>query len=425
MAKRKNNIRINRIEMQNRRNQLEKEIFKTMLRIVNACNAMEKFKRLPASEIRFLKTVHYYMAKIRAEKGSGISDAVISAVKKDLSNYLRSEKVTLEGSNEAFTMYDIVTAGQTLWHVSRFCKEPEWKPVYEALGPLNRFFESKTDIPFVSTIYDFLQNIIMNFSRVDRYFLWFTYNTEYKNHHLASIFTMHRQPCIRRNIVVDQKKRPVFRVGYSVNLSGMKWACVKGELLHQFRNDADENKEYPVYIQSHALERMKERLFPLHFYEMLLNSSFLNPEISYGPTGNLLFAVKGRECKIGYLLTDFNKNELVIRTFLFITQTGTKEGLALNERLRIETYSKKYFELDSLLTYITTNICIDPFFRSILIECGCEGLVTLKNAISSKHTKDDNFARNLRHVLALEDQEYEYKVEKQEELVTSDCLTAV
>jgi hypothetical protein len=199
---------------------------------------------------------------------------------------------------------------------------------------------------------------------------------------MAAVFVLHRQNCIRKHIMFNKKRRPVFRVGWAVEYEGMRWVEVQGEKLLPFCSDVDVSRSYPVFVQSHALERMKERLNPIPQHDVLLNLSFERGELSRNVAGQLLIAVRFNECKLGYLLADFVENQLVVRSFLFITHTGTSEGNAFNERLRIQSYSKKYFGLDSLVTYIVTDICIDPFFRSVLTECGCEDLIKFRQLFS-------------------------------------------
>jgi hypothetical protein len=216
---------------------------------------------------------------------------------------------------------------------------------------------------------------------------------------------MHREVCTRKNVVIDNKPRPVYRVGIAVQVDGVLWASVEGKRLHPFQPCIDITKEYPVFIQSHALERMKERLFPIDYYEMLLSLSFEAGEISRGPSGMLFFSVGICDCKLGYMLADFTGSELIVRSFLFITNTGTNEGNAFNERLRLKAYSKTYFGLDSLETYLATDICTDPFFRSVLTECGCEGLIQFKETNSYETFESEKkFSENLRRELALEEE---------------------
>ena len=391
-----------RTHMRQRRIGIENELFETMLRFVRACGAYDRFMKLPPREHLFLRKFQFTSVRIKAEKGSGIGDPVVNAVKKDLANYLRSKKVTLEGSDEEFTMYDLATAGQTLWQTARFTtEEKRWEDVLERLGPLRRYFDESDESLLINIIFEFLQGISDRVSSIDGYFIWFTWKLRYIGHHFATVYTMHRQSCERKTAILDDKPRPVLRVGYAVQIEGIRWAAVKGEKLLQYYK-VDPECMYPVFIQSHALERIRKRLNPMPAYDWQIWLSFERAEISRGPAGNLFFAVRRADCKLGYLLTDFTGGELIVRSFLFITNTGTNEGRRFNERLRVETYSKKYFKLDSLFTYLSTDICVDPFFRSVLIDCGCEGLVRFKDLLP-KIEIDDAFSVNLRRELALED----------------------
>jgi hypothetical protein len=397
--------RVQRTQLQQRRAMIENELFRTMLRMLKAMDAYEQFMALSAAQRTFFKKVQFRSVMIKPETGHRISEAVTDAVKKDLAAYLHSQKVTLSGSAEQFTLYDVATVGNSLWQMARFEKDARWQAVYARLGPLMPYFEGTDRESLVNIILRFLQELARKFSHIDKYFLWFTWHYRYIDHHFASVYFMHRQACDRKQMNIEERQRPVYRVGYAVQIEGMRWAAVKGELLAPLRLDAFAGQEYPVYVQSHALQRMKERLLPIDGYELDLGLCFENAEISNGPGGCLFVVLEHRGHKLGYLVTDFTGRELIVRSFLFITQTGTREGRALNERLRVEAYSKSYFGLDALMTYLATDICTDPFFRAVLTECGCEGLIGFKQALTELGLKDRQYSENLRRALALEDEE--------------------
>ena len=398
-----------RIQLKQRQIKIENELFNTIVRFTKACNAYDLFNQLSPEEHWFLKKIQYRTVLIKAEKNSGISDSIIRAVKKDLMNYLQSEKIVIEGSNEIFTLLDLCTAGVSLWQWAWYNSKDNalWMAVYEKITSLSYYFENDENAHYINKIFYFLQRLADRYTSVTRYFLWFTSKLDYVDHRCTLVYTMHREPSVRKHVTIDNILRPVYRVGYAVQIDGLRWAKVKGEQLFPFRNEADVAVDYPVFVQSHALERIKERLFPIPFYEDLLAFAFEKGEISLGPGGKLFFSVMHADCKLGYLVTSFTGREIIVQSFLFITHTGTSEGDSLNERLRVKTYSKKYFGLDSLCNYITTDICVDPFFRSVLIECGCSDLIKYKGNFSEKCMDDRNFSENLRRELALEDEIYE------------------
>lgn len=394
--------------MKQRRAQISNDIHKTVLRFLKVFNAYDLYLQLPLSEHKCLKIFQFRSVNIKAEKDSGISESIILEIKKALLHYLQSTKITLDGIDEKFTMYDLLTAGQTLWQTARFTTENEtWKAILEKINPLKKYFEESEKNHHVNILLHYLQDLVEKYSSVDKYFLWVTWKMDYKSFQYYNIYTVHRQVCNRKNVIIDNRSRPVYRVGYAYNYTGVEWASVSGKLLTPFINNVDNDRDYPVYIQSHALERTKERLCPIPHYQMLIYTSLKQCEMTKSTGGNLLFAVKFAQCKLGYLLTDFTGDEILIRSFLFITNSGTPEGRAFNERLRVETYSKKYFGLDSLPLFMITDICIDPFFSSVLNECGCDGLVKLKKYVS--HTRDDKFSENLRRILDLEEKKLEYQ----------------
>jgi hypothetical protein len=405
-SKGKPDPRVKAAQLQQRRAMIENESYRTMVRMLKAFNAYEQFMQLSPASRKKTKASQFRSVVVKAAGGSQISAAILAAVKKDLSNYLNAKKIPLGKAGELFTLYEVITAGQTLWLEARHnTKDAPWVAIYQLLAQLNVYFEDNSQhISWL--ISDFLMMAIVPFSHIDKYFLWVTWEFELIDLHYTRVFMVHRLNCQRKHIVIDRKPRPVFKVGYPMQMGGMLWASVLGRQLQPLCPRAQADREYPVYVQSHALQRLRERLVPLPDLEQRLMLAFVDSEISRAPTGSLFFAVKYCGQKVGDLLTDFTGDALVARSFLFITNTGTAEGCALNDRLRVEAYSKKYFGLDALTTYLATDLCTDPFFGAILKECGCEGLVNIKVWLREIGlTRECKYSENLRRALALEEEE--------------------
>ena len=145
-----------------------------------------------------------------------------------------------------------------------------------------------------------------------------------------------------------------------------------------------------VYIQSHALQRLSERLdgIPvgsLHFH--LYISLKHETQVSRDKNGNLLFRMIIFDQKVGYLLADIIDSDIVIRTFLFLTNSGTPEGDRLLELTGLAIEDTKYLEINKLSTFLESDIESNEKAKNIFIKAGCESLFKLDREILEKEAE--------------------------------------
>jgi len=186
------------------------------------------------------------------------------------------------------------------------------------------------------------------------------------------------------SIEIDSNKRNIYRLGISLPLNGITWLTttpknlgVKG-ILNRF--------SLKIYIQQHAIERLKERLGDRfdHFSYFLIISAILANDVHQSDDGSFMFALNYMAVKVGYLKADIVDNKLLIRTFLFVTNNGTPEGKKLADLLGVQKEDKKYLGIDKLNMFINSDIEENEKLKQIFCQIGCEGLFSLK-----KHLKND------------------------------------
>lgn len=134
--------------------------------------------------------------------------------------------------------------------------------------------------------------------------------------------------------------------------------------------------------------------------------AFRNPKIiKYKNTYLLEF--KCLEVKTGYFLGQIVDGVFVIQTFLFLTNTGTPEGDALNNSLKVRNLDKEFLGIDKLITYMKLNPENMKEMAQIFQGTGCEHLINLK-----EHLKKYN--------LELEENEYSQTLTKYFSYSTED-----
>ncbi|RKD96805.1 hypothetical protein [Marinifilum flexuosum] len=141
-------------------------------------------------------------------------------------------------------------------------------------------------------------------------------------------------------------------------------------------------KEYlDIYIQSHALERMKERLDLLdeEALNYVIYESFLNLQFMVLSGGYVLITIKLFKCKVGYLVANIIDDDFVIRTFLFVTHATTPEGDKLKEICGLGKNDVPYWKIDRLSTFMNVDAEQYPKLSAMFEEAGCGDLFKLHN----------------------------------------------
>lgn len=162
--------------------------------------------------------------------------------------------------------------------------------------------------------------------------------------------------------------------------SKMKWLS-KCPLDYGLPGKADE--VLPVYISGHALERLRERLddrwtimvtmFALYF---ALDKPVYYPS---DDSRDMLVElwIRNQKVKIGYFVVSRTPNEIIIKTFLFITMHKTPEGRKLNEHLRMSRPDFDFHRLERYSTLAHSDITTHPTLRPIWEKCGFGGLLSM------------------------------------------------
>jgi hypothetical protein len=133
--------------------------------------------------------------------------------------------------------------------------------------------------------------------------------------------TLGAEPAQRINTVIDGNTRPAYRCGGSPEGNGFRWLDLPTALLDNFTDTGT----IPVYIQSHTLERLRQRLpVPLGAIHHGLTHSLACPLINRQDNETFLIEYRlHEELRVGYLVARRLANTVILTTFLLITMQGT------------------------------------------------------------------------------------------------------
>ncbi len=183
---------------------------------------------------------------------------------------------------------------------------------------------------------------------------------------------LHRKTPERVQLMVDERPRTAFRCYVPVGALELKAITWNARELG-FPDDA---RDYPVFMQAHALEQVAKRApCSKPIYPIVL--SLLAPK--FLPTSNNHFLVEHRHMnhKLGYFVGVRLADCVLLKTFLFLTMQGTPESELLYRKLRLTRSDIEYLRLDELAAFRDSEVRGDAALVKLLNECGCGHLLTL------------------------------------------------
>jgi hypothetical protein len=238
-------------------------------------------------------------------------------------------------------------------------------------------------------------------SRLDSRVMWLTFDLVTLANHKTQI--QMRVTCgapQRVRVSPDGNVRPVYRVWRSAVPTGLKWiSCPAADM--GLGGDA----EWPVYVQSHALKQLHERLDvdkdDQGCIEYYMATSLEKPNvIERQRSGDLLVEFRLVEHRVGYLVVTPSDGRLIVRTFLLLTMRGTPEGDRFYERFRLSRDEAAWLRLHQLSSFTKTDLRNDAELRRMLAECGCGALLDMR-LDSDVSPLVDGYATELRKFLRI------------------------
>jgi hypothetical protein len=195
-----------------------------------------------------------------------------------------------------------------------------------------------------------------------------------------------QNPARRIHVKIDGHSRPAFQCGQPFGPKGIHWICWPRHLV----GFDEQGHPLPVYVQSHALNQLCDRLALIdngkhmlieYLWQSLLTPRFCKRE-GEAHTEHLLIEYWFDCHKLGYLPAIAQPDKVVITTFLFLTMDGTPEGDMLRRELKLTKHDKEYLGLDALGTFLFSDIKSDPDIFNFLVVCGWGHLFDVPKELS-------------------------------------------
>ncbi|MBK3519544.1 hypothetical protein [Carboxylicivirga marina] len=186
-------------------------------------------------------------------------------------------------------------------------------------------------------------------------------------------------PAQKKHINFNGHYRPAYRLGKATATESFEWIqFLNKDLPETIRTS---HQTYSLYMQAHAISRLKERLD-------LLDKESVNYTIweNTASTTNFinhkhytLLPVNVHQIRIGYFVVEPIDDMLIIKTFLFITHSCTPEGDKLKEITGLGKSDISYWKIDRLSTFVNLDEEKHPKLMQLFTDAGMQDLALLKD----------------------------------------------
>jgi len=346
------------------------------------------YRLIPQYELDKMFLLRFKALRVKAAPGHTIRPDILEEIRKTIIFIMKrtTERYTPNGPVITLGLYS--TAGMSLFTYLLILKDdffPAAKAFSKALEIVT-FQNDEDDTTDVLGILeehlDTLQQLIpfmMNDFQDTVY--WIDRETISNERGMPTMFyqlRVHSQRAECRHFNVGGINRPAYRVCWGYADEGLIKLSLKSSQLELPAGVYPES--LPVYIQSHALLRLKERIdctesfiFPSSIFCSLSNCKYYKK-----PGNSYLVAYSHNNKNVGYLFADIQNGAFLVHTFLFLTHSGTPEGNKLLAKTGLGKLDKAYLNIDKLSAFYNTDIADNPEIKKIFVDAGCGDLFDIE-----------------------------------------------
>jgi hypothetical protein len=398
-SKHKKKKRLSSKEEARLRGECKKHFFERVEKIFSFAGGEAEYIMLPRQQLERIYIKRILPFKIIAAPGETIPPEVIKEIKNYFYVITQNEEYSITEKGNSFSLFEWFTIGLTviiyleLLEGDEFNNAGKVKELLKKFKPQEAIYTGAIErMSLIISVTGFMVSDLTS----KLYWLEQKYEPRHtRTIGIENIILVHSYSPEKISIAIEgDKYRPAIKVCFalSADIQNIK---VKRSLLGLKDSAAD--SEIDIYIQMHAMQRMKERLDCLDIVGINLGIFFSLKKLKIIKTGENDYMIEFRmdSILIGYLVAHIQDEKLIIRTFLFVTQARTPEGKRLKELYGLGRLDVSYLELDKLSTYIYNDLCTNPGVSNIFQEAGCQYLLDLytDSRIRSFCHNDKNYSR--------------------------------
>lgn len=396
-------------------NELRIKFYLKVKEVLEVFNAAEILSFTPKSELDLLFPMRFRPHRITTANGIRINDPLSRSLQKIITDRLKNTNFQIEGTARTFTLMEYFTVFLTLKHWIRTMNAkrfPQKEFFLRTMQPLLDFCgaPNNPEVDFLSFLEAFTH---MYCGLTDQWIICLkqdVYSISSPHPEVRHHVEIHVRKIEKIKIKLNGANRTIFQLlSMSGNLDQLK---IRAGLI--CRNCADPDTLLQIYYQKHVLHRAVERLdgFEKGWIKGEIENAIKEPHCKPFGKDRALLTLSITDKRVGYLVIQRIDQVALIRTFLFLTNDGTPEGNLLRKNLGLNKLDKSYIKLDKLSTFMLSDVRDDHVLQKILIDSGCEDLVTfdprLKDILTlSKASTDAAFIKNYLQLNAREQDESE------------------
>jgi hypothetical protein len=360
----------------------------------------------PETETIYLVRLRPLKLKFAESNTQTIPNDFAKFVNDYLTTVLKNTIVTIDNRDTRVNLYDFYTFIETIylfWRNTTKETFPNAAKFIERFPVFNNGYKTKrldafemvhVQVEHLAWMLTHVLELIVWINPVDKKDLGLSTNQSA----FFNDYVVHPEKPESEILDIDGKRRRIFRLGYGTK-DGITWLSVTPGKLG--KHGVMENFPLKVYIQKHAVDRIKERLgdflFTMNFF--LIINAILECEVYPAEGNSFLLSCKYNSIKLGYFKADIIEDKLLIRTFLFLTNNGAPEGKNLESLLGLQKEDKKYFGIDKLNVFINSDIEQNENLKEMFCQAGCGDLFEIGKYLSGDKNQiihcADSFAKYL------------------------------
>ncbi|RXQ89513.1 hypothetical protein EO244_14190 [Ancylomarina salipaludis] len=325
---------------------------------------------LKKAEKQMIFDLLWYVCSPQKHPENAISDSELQMITKRYQQIIQEFRIKHEGKSIGLLDYNILVA---FYHVLYHKIKPKRRA-----GKLKQAFAipSLEGISLLKKVPEYYSGcLILLLSRLNdvrkKYYAFEMKRTDNLGQLNMTLSPMVSVYWVRHeSMMIHRSLRSVYKLAMPTCASGIQWLKIhKEKLTDHYKGTQD---ALPIYIQAHALDRLKERLDIFNQTEVnkILNLNFVLWNDIEHYKGNLLLPVQVCQILVGYFVCDVVDDKFVIRTFRLITHLNTPQGDRLFEYFTRSQSGIKHCQFDrlSLLFDVEDQYVLDLYKKVGFIE---------------------------------------------------------
>lgn len=367
------------------------EFFRKLKHIINSICGEDVYSQIPPFVLGNLYNARTHSLKIVVADGNNVPDEIVNEAKWVLSAYTKKEKIAIIPNGFEITLDEFYTIALTIRYLYNNVDSVNLPYAVRLRTGLQDFVTNieNTYLQADIQLYEILCAFGLGFCDVGNSLYWFNHEIKCTPDFvgLQNILNIFSHETESTRVEINEHPRPIKRVGWAFAFTGLDWITLKPSVFKIKSPFPD--IPINVYIQSHALQRLSERIdcFQTGVVQYYMFLSLRDTKVFYDLHHNILVEFRISNTKAGYFRVDMVEGMIVIRTFLFVTNSGTPEGQKLEQNTGLQKLDKKYLAIDKLSTFMTSDIGNNQEVRNIFVAAGCKCLIDLYEEMNPLVTK--------------------------------------